>query len=58
MVELINDFSEVKNSNLVVFVEKKSDINLIKPLKIGKNIIDKINSIFEKNENSLIDFYI
>lgn len=58
MIELINDFSEVKNSNLVVFVEKKSDINLIKSLSLGKKIIDKINSLFEKNENSLIDFYI
>ncbi len=58
MVELVNDFSEVKNSNLVVFLENNNDINLVKSLKLGKKIIDKIKETIEKRENKIIDFFI
>ncbi|MDD2908035.1 MAG: leucyl aminopeptidase family protein [Candidatus Gracilibacteria bacterium] len=58
MVDFKYDFSEIKNSNLVFFVEKIDDLRLLKPLKLNKKISDKIKEIIEKNENKVVDFYI
>ncbi|MDD3793266.1 MAG: leucyl aminopeptidase family protein [Candidatus Gracilibacteria bacterium] len=58
MKELKNNFGEIKDSNLVFFVEKESDLKLIKDLKLDKKIIDKIKEVILKGENKTIDFFI
>jgi len=58
MKELKNNFGEIKDSNLVFFLEKESDLKLIKELKIDKKIIDKIKDIISKWENNVIEFFL
>ncbi|NVP17962.1 leucyl aminopeptidase family protein [Candidatus Gracilibacteria bacterium] len=58
MKELKNNFGEIKDSNLVFFVEKESDLKLIKDLKFDKKIIDKIKEVILKGENKVLDFFI
>jgi len=48
MKELKSSFGEVKNSNLVFFIEKESDLKLIKEIKLDKKIISKIQEVITK----------
>ncbi|MDR3150152.1 MAG: hypothetical protein LBU14_00485 [Candidatus Peribacteria bacterium] len=58
MIKFEKDFSEIKESNLVFLIEAKSDLDLLKFLKLDKKILDKINKIIKKKENATLDFFI
>ena len=51
MTELKTNFAKIKDSNLVVLVEKQKDLELLENLKLEKNILEKIKSeLKEKKE--------
>jgi leucyl aminopeptidase len=58
MKEFKYSFDEVKNSNLVFFIEKENDLKLLKSLSLDKKIIEKVKKVIEKQENKVIDFFL
>lgn len=58
MINKIKTHSEAKNSNLVVYVEKKSELSVIRWLWIPKKIIDTIKSKIDIDKNFDFDFYL
>lgn len=58
MIKLKTNITELKNTNLVFFIEKKSDLKLLSEIKIPKNISDKIKTVFETDKNMSLDFFL
>jgi len=58
MLELKYNFTDIKDSNLVFFIENISDLKLLKTLKLNKKIVEKINETIEKKENKVLEFYL
>lgn len=58
MIKKILNHSEIKNSNLVLLVEKTTDLSKLIWLKISKNFLDKVKKDIEKNENFMSDYYL
>jgi len=58
MIKLTTKLTEIKNSNLVFLIEKKSDLKLLDFLKLDKKIIKKIEETIKKVENTKLDFFI
>lgn len=58
MLELKYNFTDIKDSNLVFFIENITDLKLLKTLKLNKKIVEKIKETIEKKENKVLEFYL
>ena len=50
MIEIKTSFSWIKNSNLVFFLERVSDLESLVFLNLDKKILDKIKSSVKKGQ--------
>ncbi|MDP2395760.1 MAG: hypothetical protein Q8S84_08015 [bacterium] len=58
MTNLVTKLDEILDSNLVFFIESKTDLKLLDELKLNSNIINKIKEIIKNDKNKLISFYL
>lgn len=58
MIKLQTKLTDIKKSNLVFLVEKKSDLKKIDFLKLDKKIIKKIEETIKNKENKKLDFFL
>lgn len=58
MINKIKNHNEAKKSNLVLYVEKKSELSVLKWLGISKKILDKIKNDIDLNKSFCFDFYL
>ncbi|MDF1682409.1 MAG: hypothetical protein P1U46_01195 [Patescibacteria group bacterium] len=58
MIKLKTKIESIKESNLVFFIEKISDLKALKELKINKEITENIKKTVEKNKNKVVDYFI
>lgn len=58
MVELKEDISLIKDSNLVFLLEENDDLRTLSELNLDEKIISKLESVIKKWENVNINFYI
>jgi len=58
MIKLKTKLSDIKNSNLVFLIEKKSDLKLLDWLKLNAKILDKIESVIKAEKNEKLDFFL
>lgn len=58
MINKIKSFEEVKESNLVLFLQKPSELSSLKWMWISKKITDKIKQKINEDKSFCFDFYI
>ena len=58
MIKLQTKITNIKWSNLVYLLEKKSDLKLLDFLNLDKKIIEKIEKTIKENKNSCLDFFL
>ena len=58
MIKLKTNLSDIKASNLVFLIEKKSDLKLLDSLKLDEKIINKVEKTIKLEENSCIDLFL
>lgn len=58
MLHIIKNFSEVKNSNLVVLLKNKFDIEKLDFLDLGEKILSKIDIIFSEQKNTYLKVFL
>ncbi len=58
MLKIKTHITDIKDSNLVFLVEKTTDINLLKKLKLEKKITEKITEIIKAWKNTKFSFFL
>jgi hypothetical protein len=58
MIKLKTKLSEIKESNLVFLVEKKSDIKILDSLKLDSKIVNKIEKTIKSEKNEKLNFFL
>jgi hypothetical protein len=58
MIKLKTKLSEIKESNLVFLVEKKSDIKILDSLKLDSKILNKIEKTIKSEKNEKLNFFL
>lgn len=58
MINIQNSFSDLKNTNLIILLKSRSDLEKYNFLDISKNIYSKIDEVFSKQENTALKFYL
>jgi hypothetical protein len=58
MIKLKTKLSDIKNSNLVFLIEKKSDLKLLDSLKLESKILEKIEKTIKAEKNEKLDFFL
>lgn len=58
MIQLKTKINEIKDSNLVYLLEKKSDISKLDFLKLDKKIVSKMEKTIKEAKNIKLDFFL
>lgn len=57
MLNIINNFSEAKNSNLVVLLKSRLDFDKYNFLNFERNILDKVEKNFQEQKNTILNVF-
>lgn len=58
MLNVLKTFNEAKNSNLVVLIKNKFDLENYNFLSLDKNVLSKIDKIFEEQKNTHLKIFL
>jgi len=63
MIKLEKNLNNIKNSNLIYLIEKKSDIKILENFDLewldkNKNILEKIEKVFKDQKNTSLEFFL
>ncbi len=63
MIKIEKNVLKIKSSNLFYLIKNKSDINILEKLDLewldcNKNILEKIEEVFKKQKNTLLEFFL
>lgn len=58
MINIINNLDDIKNTNLLFLIEEEIDLEMIKIYNFPENIIFKLETILNKKENAVFDFFL
>jgi len=58
MLNILNSFSQAKNSTLVALIKNKFDFEKYSFLNLDKKVLSKIDKIFEEQKNTTFKVFL